>query len=66
MRLTTGQARTRVLGMTFRPGPSPLGGPRPRNSKKDGGEKGTASGEDWREPGGREPRPGSKAKQAAI
>ena len=40
MRLTTGQARTRVLGMTFRPGPSPLGGPRPRNSKKDGGERG--------------------------
>ena len=28
--------------------------------------KGTASGEDWHEPGGREPRPGSKAKQAAI
>ena len=26
--------------MTFRPGPSPLGGPRPRNSKKDGGERG--------------------------
>ena len=40
VRLTTGQARTRVLGMTFRPGPSPLGGPRPRNSKKDGGERG--------------------------
>ena len=40
MRLTTGQARTRVLGMTFRPGPSPLGGPRPRNSTKDGGERG--------------------------
>ena len=39
MRLTTGQARTRVLGMTFRPGPSPLGGPRP-NSTKDGGERG--------------------------
>ena len=47
MHLTTGQARTRVLGMTFRPGPSPLGGPRPRNSKKDGGERGTASGEDF-------------------
>ena len=26
--------------MTFRPGPSPLGGPRPGNSKKDGGERG--------------------------
>ena len=39
MRLTTGQARTRVLGMTFRPGPSPLGGPRP-NSTKDCGERG--------------------------
>ena len=39
MRLTTGQARTRVLSMTFRPGPSPLGGPRP-NSTKDGGERG--------------------------
>ena len=39
VRLTTGQARTRVLGMTFRPGPSPLGGPRP-NSTKDGGERG--------------------------
>ena len=39
VRLTTGQARTRALGMTFRPGPSPLGGPRP-NSTKDGGERG--------------------------
>ena len=39
VRLTTGQARTRVLGMTFRPGPSPLGGPRP-SSTKDGGERG--------------------------
>ena len=33
-------SRTRVLGMTFRPGPSPLGGPHPRNSTKDGGERG--------------------------
>ena len=39
VRLTTGQARTCVLGMTFRPGPSPLGGPRP-SSTKDGGERG--------------------------
>ena len=39
VRLTTGQARTRVPGMTFRPGPSHLGGPRP-SSTKDGGERG--------------------------
>ena len=47
MRLTTGQARTRVLGMTFRPGPSPLGGPHPRNSTKRRWRKGTASGEEF-------------------
>ena len=32
-------SRMRVLGMTFRPGPSPLGGPRPRNYTKDGVER---------------------------
>ena len=65
VRLTTGQARTRVLGMTFRPGPSPLGGPRP-NSTKDGGERGQHPEKTLARTRGREPRPDSKAKQAAI